>query len=122
MTSVITSEAGATTAVAALPDWARPAWRDVSAAAGLRLVEASSSALPPLLYGDFDGDGKRDVAVLVVQVRTQRRGMVLLHRGATRTTRIGAGVSFGNGGDDFAWMNHWAVERATGAHADTLTR
>lgn len=72
--------------------------------------------------GDFDGDGRLDVAVLVARRATGQQGVLLLHGGATPTALIGAGSEFGNGGADFGWMTNWTVRGAEpgAAAGDTL--
>jgi hypothetical protein len=61
------------------------------------------------LRGDFDGDGKFDVAVLVVQKSSKKLGIAIFHRGTGTVAVLGAGRQFGHGGDDFRWMNVWTV-------------
>lgn len=72
--------------------------------------------------GDFDGDGRLDVAVMVARRATGEQGILLLHGGPTPTVLIGAGAEFGNGGLDFRWMTNWMVHAAEpgGAAGDTL--
>jgi hypothetical protein len=73
---------------------------------------------PLYLPGDFDGDGNTDVAVLVKQRSTGKLGIAIVHGTKNKVTFLGAGVPFGNGGDDFAWMDSWQVYAKTrGAHA-----
>ncbi|MBC8089858.1 MAG: hypothetical protein H7Z40_21570 [Phycisphaerae bacterium] len=64
--------------------------------------------------GDFDGDGQPDVALLVAHVTSKKRGILILHAGRTTTALVGAGVNFGNGGDDFEWANRWVVMKRKG--------
>jgi hypothetical protein len=61
------------------------------------------------LRGDFDGDGKADIAVLVKQRSTGKLGIAIIHGGKDKVTILGAGVGIGNGGDDFEWMDSWQV-------------
>ena len=69
-----------------------------------------SSRLNPLyLEGDFNGDGKIDVAVLVKQRSTSKLGIAIIHGGTDKVTILGAGIDIGNGGDDFEWMDYWQV-------------
>jgi hypothetical protein len=66
------------------------------------------SEAPCLLEGDFDGDRKKDEAVLVRQKKGGKRGIAVLHgRGASH--RLGAGRTVGNGGDDFSWLEVWRL-------------
>jgi hypothetical protein len=67
---------------------------------------------PCVLRGDFDGDGKLDEAILVSETAApKRRGVALLlqEEHGLRGVLLGAGVPFGNGGDDFRWMDAWHV-------------
>jgi hypothetical protein len=64
---------------------------------------------PFFLSGDFNGDGKTDVAVLVKQRSTGKLGIAIIHGATDKVQILGAGVSIGNGGDDFEWMDTWDV-------------
>jgi hypothetical protein len=100
-----------------LPAWAAASFRALTKQHALAQATWVS---PATLSGDFDGDGKADIAVLVEEVSTHKGGVVIIHGGTRRPLVAGAGVEFGNGGDDFAWMDHWAVTRAKGAKSDAL--
>ena len=58
---------------------------------------------------DFDGDGKPDFAVLIKQKATEKIGIALFHSGTEKIFILGAGKSFGNGGDNFIWIDYWRV-------------
>jgi hypothetical protein len=60
---------------------------------------------PFYLRGDFDGDGKIDLAVLVDQRSTGKSGIAIIHGVRSKVTILGAGVGIGSGGDDFEWMD-----------------
>jgi len=64
---------------------------------------------PFYLDGDFNGDGKIDVAVLVKQGSTGKIGIAIIHSGKGKVTVLGAGNGIGNGGDDFEWMDYWQL-------------
>ena len=73
---------------------------------------------PYYLEGDFNGDGKRDVAVLVKERATGKLGIAIVHGTTGKVTILGAGIGIGNGGDDFEWMDSWQVHAKTrAAHA-----
>ena len=55
--------------------------------------------------GDFNGDGKIDVAVLVKQRSTGKLGIAIVYGAKDKVTILGAGTAIGNGGDDFVWMD-----------------
>lgn len=90
-----------------LPAWAAHKWQVLASARGL---EISCRLNPFVLHADFDGDRRQDIAVLVKRSSDGKQGIALLIRGARRAIALGAGKSFGNGGDDFAWLDTWQVE------------
>ena len=77
---------------------------------------------PSYLEGDFNGDGKMDVAVLVKERSTGKLGIAIVHGTTEKVTILGAGIGIGNGGDDFEWMDSWQVYSKTRAgHASDET-
>lgn len=76
--------------------------------AGLSELYAFSAHLNPFfVQGDFNGDGKLDTAILVKQRTTQKIGVAIVHSGSLSVVILAAGREFGNGGDDFSWMDAW---------------
>jgi hypothetical protein len=61
------------------------------------------------LRGDFNGDGKIDVAVLVKQRSTGKVGIAIINGASDKITILGAGTAIGNGGDNFEWMDSWEI-------------
>lgn len=78
---------------------------------------------PFYLHDDFDGDGRQDTALLVRHGTSGKRGIAVLHSSDGQAHFIGAGTSVGSGGDDFAWMDAWHVQRrgpvSRGPHNDS---
>jgi hypothetical protein len=64
---------------------------------------------PFYLRGDFNGDGKADIAVLVKQRSTGKLGIAIINGATDKVTVVGAGNAIGNGGDNFEWMDSWQV-------------
>lgn len=64
---------------------------------------------PYYLHGDFDGDCRTDIAILVRRKSDRKLGIAVLFRASLEATFLGAGTSIGNGGDDFRWMDVWSV-------------
>lgn len=62
--------------------------------------------------GDFDGDGKPDLAVLVTEKKSKKKGIAVIHGRSGKVALLGAGREIGNGGDDFGWMGVWKVVAA----------
>jgi hypothetical protein len=103
-----------------------PAWAaQVLASPGFASDYALSPRLDPsVLHGDFDGDGRPDVAVLVERRDGGAQGIAMVHAGSQRAVVLGAGNAIGNGGDDFSWMDAWRVQPkdagAPGSRGDAL--
>jgi hypothetical protein len=105
-------------AAAELPAWAAPAFASPDFAAHYALSDRLD---PALLEGDFDGDGRSDVAVLVTRRAGGASGIAILRAGTAQPSVVGAGRPLGNGGDDFAWMDAWSVAPGPpGARGDAL--
>jgi hypothetical protein len=68
---------------------------------------------PSFYVGDFDGDGALDVALLIKERATTKIGIAIIEGKGRKIKIVGAGKPFGNGGDDFSWMDVWSV-RHTG--------
>jgi hypothetical protein len=89
-----------------LPYWAEQVWLTLSHGSNLQW----STRLNPCVWrGDFNGDGKADLALLVTHTGSKKEGIAFLLQGKMPLV-VGAGKDFGNGGDDFSWMDSWHVE------------
>ena len=64
---------------------------------------------PFYLRGDFNGDGKPDIAILVKEKVSGKIGIAILHSGTNEVLFIGSGTEGSKGGDNFDWMDYWYV-------------
>lgn len=64
---------------------------------------------PCEIKGDFDGDKKPDSAILVVNKKGQKG--IQFRFANKKIAVIGAGDTFGNGGDSFDWMDRWSLQK-----------
>jgi len=69
---------------------------------------------PAYLKGDFNGDGRKDIAIQIQEKISAKEGIVIFHakkaqRIATPITVLGAGKSLGTAGDDFQKMDMWEL-------------
>jgi hypothetical protein len=71
--------------------------------------ELSYRMNPSYLRGDFNGDSKIDVAVLVKERSRGKIGIAIICGANNKVTILGAGTAIGNGGDDFEWMDSWEI-------------
>jgi hypothetical protein len=99
-------------AIRDVPDVVKRALTNGSAG---KKYELSFRISPSYLEGDFNGDGKMDVAVLVKERSTGKLGITIVHGATGKVTVLGAGTAIGNGGDDFEWMDSWKVYSKTRA-------
>lgn len=91
---------------ATLPKW----FSDTFSAKGLDKKYVIASFLKPsFLEADFNGDTIQDIAILVTEKTTKRKGILLIHGGTNEQFLFGAGSSFGNGGKDFKWADKWTL-------------
>jgi hypothetical protein len=96
-------------AAAQLHDIPEPVQRAIANSPLAKQYDVSFRMNPFYLSGDFNGDGKIDIAVLVKQRTTGKLGIAIVHGATDKVTMLGAGVAIGNGGDDFEWMGSWRV-------------
>ena len=91
-----------------------PAWAMKAFNEKLRTrYEVVQKPEPSFYVGDFNGDGTSDVALLIEEKTTTKVGIAIIEGKEKKIKIVGAGKSFGNGGDDFSWIDVWSV-RHTG--------
>lgn len=103
-----------TTTPASVSKPSSPSDSAIAAALKAKALVMASWLTPTQLTGDFDGDGKQDVALLVSSTKTQKRGVLIVHGGRKAAALAGAGIDFGNGGDDFEWADQWSINKRKG--------
>jgi hypothetical protein len=90
-----------------LPEWAIIKWEPLATAAALKLTGRLN---PFLQRGDFDDDGKIDLALFVASTKTGKSGIAILHGGSRAPSVLFAGKSLDNGGDTLDWVDIWNVQ------------
>jgi hypothetical protein len=53
---------------------------------------------------------------------SNKEGIAIIFQSAAKPLVLGAGASFGNGGDDFSWLDLWSVVEADGPRQSLTTR
>jgi len=90
-------------------EWSLPEWFTQS-----NPIPASyrvSCRLNPFyLRGDFDGDGRQDLAVLIANVKSGKSGIAVILRTTGSTVILGAGVPLNDDDDNFSWLDVWRVD------------
>jgi len=64
---------------------------------------------PSFLQADLDGDGYTDLAALIVEKATGKKGIIVILGKFREYYVLGAGNILGNGGDDFKWMGRQKI-------------
>ncbi len=69
---------------------------------------------PPSLNGDFNGDHKKDCAILVQEKSSGKFGIAVIHGKEAQAFKnriivLGAGNAFSTLGDDLKWMKLWST-------------
>ena len=82
----------------------------------------SNSLTPANLQADFNGDSSQDVAVLISEKRTNKVGVLLMQNKGNQFFIFGAGHDFGNGSDNFNWVNHWSVYKNETAYKTNFNK
>ena len=80
-------------------------------------LEISIRLNPYVLRGDFNGDGKPDLAIFVSHAITKKQGILILFQ-AKSPQLLGAGKSFLDGDDNFSWIDYWHVEDRGSKHGN----
>ena len=89
---------------ASLPPAVAEALRDYPKTANYKI---STRINPYYLHGDFNGDGKADIALLIEEKASGKAGIAFIL--GTHVEIVGAGIATGNGGDNFDWMDAWYI-------------
>lgn len=95
----------------AYTEWNTP--RNVNRAMGAQNLfsryDISYRVNPFYLRGDFNGDEKLDVAIMITEKDTGKHGIALFHGGEEDVIIFGAGNSYLGKGDDFKPLTVWQV-------------
>ena len=94
-----------------IPRWVRS---EFAAQQFNQRYEITYQLYPSSLKGDFNGDGKTDVAILVSEKATGKLGIAIIHGKQAQAFKnriviLGAGKPLGTAGDDFKWMSLWSI-------------
>ncbi|GAB3923574.1 hypothetical protein [Mucilaginibacter myungsuensis] len=106
----------------------RPAWYTAKFKA-LKLdlqYSLATFAKPSYQQADFNGDGVKDVAALIIQKRTKKKGILLIEGNSDRYFVFGAGTKVGkpnfDESDRLDWMDRWKVDKAMVAYETTFDK
>ncbi len=100
----------------AIPGWAKEVFSQKLAAH----YRYFNGLHPSHLEADFNGDKKQDVAILIRNKSSGKVGIAIVLRDKGMTI-LGAGTPFGNGGDNFDWMDSWSIsKKESGGGTPTL--
>lgn len=81
-----------------------------------------SFSKPAYFQSDFNGDGIKDIAILIIQKATKKQGILLLHGNSNQYFIFGAGTKFGSGLDNFKWLKGWSLYNKKAAYETTFNK
>jgi hypothetical protein len=92
-----------------IPQWVR---NEFSAQQFSQHYDITYQMYPQYLRGDFNGDGKTDVAIPISEKTNGKLGIAIIHGKQAQAFKhriviLGAGKPIGAAGDDFKWMSLW---------------
>ena len=82
-------------------------------------AENENWLMPNYLTADFNNDNQPDTAFAVMIAG--KKGIRIKHGGKDEEFTIGAGNQFGNGGDDFYWVDSWKLVKEPSTFQTTFT-
>lgn len=97
-------------------------FEEVFKGTALSIYQPFPFSTPSFIESDFNGDGIKDIAILIIQKTTKKRGVLLMHGGSNQNFVFGAGNKFGNGSDDFKWLKGWSLYKQKVAYETTFTK
>jgi len=106
-------------AQSSLPSWFLKTFKQVRLD---QQYEIKTRLKPTFLQADFNGDGKADVAALIIEKKSGKSGIVIIHYGNNRYFILGAGTNFGNGSDNFKWAYGWRYYRKKSAYETMVNK
>jgi hypothetical protein len=95
------------------PGWALTIFNKLSLSDQYKI---SDFVNPFYLEEDLNGDSNRDIALLIEEIDSRQKGIIIIHGQDDLVQVIGAGTKFGNGSGDYSWMDVWKVFRGSKAN------
>jgi hypothetical protein len=77
---------------------------------------------PAYLQADFNGDTAVDVAALIEEKGSNRKGILLIHNKTFKHHVFGAGIDCGNGSDDYEWLLRWSIYKSNKTYVTTVDK
>lgn len=69
-----------------------------------------NQAKPAFLRADFNGDKKEDIAVQIIDIKTKKKGILIINAVSYKPFVFGAGLKFkGENYDNTNWLNGWRI-------------
>jgi hypothetical protein len=67
---------------------------------------------PTFLNADLNGDGKEDIAVQIVNIKTKKKGLLIINAVTNKSFIFGAGIKFKEEDfDNTNWLHGWRINK-----------
>ena len=94
------------------PDWGLKIFNEMNLNDSMKITNYVN---PFYFEEDFNGDSYLDLAILVENLKSKKKGILIIHGEINELKLIGAGNEF-EGFDDFWWMDVWKIHRNSKTH------
>jgi hypothetical protein len=104
----------------ALPDWFTKTFDEKKLDLHYSIIQPSK---PAFLEADFNGDGKKDIAVQIMDIKTKKKGILIINAGESQYYTFGAGQKLiGESFNDTNWLSGWKIYRNKTAYKSRFNK
>ena len=96
-----------------VPSWASKVYNDLKLNDSLKFSEFVN---PFYFEVDFNGDSNLDIAILIENMKTTEKGILIIHGQTNKFFILGAGNEFNGKMQDFSWLEVWKIYRSSNSH------
>ncbi|OKS89589.1 hypothetical protein RG47T_5073 [Mucilaginibacter polytrichastri] len=102
----------------ALPKWFLQTFNALKLEQQYKIIQPCK---PAFLEADFNGDHQNDVVVQIIDLKTKKRGLLIINGGQNNYFVFGGGKEFtGEGFSDTNWLDGWRVFKNKQAYEPIL--
>jgi hypothetical protein len=97
-----------------LPEWFLQSFNSLKLEQQYKIIQPCK---PAFLEADFNGDHQNDIAVQIIDLKTNKRGLLIINGGQNNYVVFGCGKKFtGETFSDTNWLDGWRVFRSKQAY------
>jgi len=98
----------------ALPKWFSQSFSSLKLDKQFKIIQPCK---PAFLEGDFNGDKQKDIAVQIIDIKTKKRGILIINCGNNNYFVFGCGKKFNDETfSDTNWLDGWKIFKSKKAY------